>query len=74
MPLIGVWGRKMKNKVVAAFKNQIEVAFIVAAAIIIAPIAFIVALVGFAQVGGVNASGSLTRPVSQKLGAMLRAK
>jgi hypothetical protein len=64
----------MKNQIVAAFKNQIAVAFIAGAAIIIAPAVFIVALVRLARVGGINASRSLTRPVSEKLGAILRTK
>jgi len=65
------WGRKMKNQIVVAIKNQFAVVLIVGGGIIIAPAVFIVALVRLARI---NVSRSLTKPVSEKLGAILRAK
>jgi len=62
----------MKNQIVGAFKNQIAVAFIVGAAIIIATPVFIVALIRLARVHGTNASRLLARPVSEKMGAFRR--
>jgi hypothetical protein len=61
----------MKNQIVVAIKNQFAVVLIVGGGIIIAPAVFIVALVRLARI---NASRSLTKPVSEKLGAILRAK
>ena len=61
----------MKNQIVVAIKNQFAVVLIVGGGIIIAPAVFIVALVRFARI---NLSQSLTKPVSEKLGAILRAK
>ena len=71
MPLLtAILGRKMKNQIVVAIKNQFAVVLIVGGGIIIAPAVFIVALVRFARI---NLSQSLTKPVSEKLGAILRA-
>jgi len=61
----------MKNQIVVAIKNQFAVVLIVGGGIIIAPAVFIVALVRFARI---NLSKSLTKPVSEKSGAILRAK
>ncbi|MGB7009432.1 MAG: hypothetical protein WBD97_03390 [Pseudolabrys sp.] len=61
----------MKNQIVVAIKNQFAVVLIVGGGIIIAPAVFIVALVRLARI---NVSRSLTKPVSEKLGAILRAK
>jgi hypothetical protein len=69
-----VWGRKMKNQIVAAFKNQIAIAFIVSGGIIIAVPVFIVAVIRLAGVDGINASRSLSRPVSEKLNALRRSE
>jgi hypothetical protein len=65
------WGRKMKNQIVVAIKNQFAIVLIVGGGIIIAPAVFIVALVRLARI---NVSRLLTKPVSEKLGAILRAK
>ena len=65
-------GGKMKNQIVAAFKNQIAIAFIVSGAIIIATPIFIVALIRFARVHGTNASRVLARPVSERIDALRR--
>jgi hypothetical protein len=62
----------MKNQTVAAFKNQIAIAFIVSGAIIIAIPIFIVAVIRLAGADGINASRLLARPVSQKLDALRR--
>jgi hypothetical protein len=61
----------MKNQIVVAIKNQFAVVLIVGGGIIIAPAVFIVALVRLARI---NVSRSLAKPVSEKLGAILRAK
>jgi hypothetical protein len=61
----------MKNQIVVAVKNQLAVVLIVGGGLIIAPAVFIVALVRLARI---NVSQSLTKPVSEKLGAILRAK
>jgi hypothetical protein len=61
----------MRNQIVVAIKNQFAVILVVGGGIIIAPVVFIVALVRLARI---NVSGSLTKPVSEKLGAILRAK
>jgi len=61
----------MKNQIVVAIKNQFAIVLIVAGGIIIAPAVSVVALVKFARI---NLSQSVANPVSEKLGAILRAK
>jgi hypothetical protein len=61
----------MKNQIAIAIKNQFAVILIVAGGIIIAPAVSVVALVRFARI---NLSRSVANPVSEKLGAILRAK
>lgn len=61
----------MKNQFVVAIKNQFAVVLIVAGGLIIAPAVSVVALVKFARF---NLSRSVANPVSEKLGAILRAK
>jgi hypothetical protein len=64
----------MKNQIVVAIKNQFAVVLIVGGGIINAPAVFIVGLFRLARVNGINVSRSLKKPVSEKLGAILRAK
>jgi len=61
----------MKNQIAIAIKNQFAIVLIVAGVIIIRPAVSIVALARFARI---NLSRSVANPVSEKLGAILRAK
>jgi len=64
----------MKNKIVAAFKNQIIVAFIVGGAIIVATAISVFALLRLVCVASIGPSRSLIRPVSEKLNAFRRTE